>query len=125
VNMRKYQVFIILTMFILMVTGIRLVWVFWNAPEDQPTASQGVMDLRGWDLDRSKPMVLKGQWEFYPNVFLMRDAESWDVQPSFLDVPGPWESSLEYGSYRLRMMLDAESDQVYSIRLPNTATSSE
>jgi hypothetical protein len=35
-----------------------------------PQAIQGVLVLRNWDINRDRPVELKGEWEFYWKEFV-------------------------------------------------------
>lgn len=78
---------------------------------EKPTAVQGVMDLRDWDID-SAPIRLIGQWEFYPGVFLDPDDTPDRRSAMLLDVPGVWKpeeaggpGQKGAGTYRLRILM--------------------
>lgn len=78
-------------------------------------AVNGVLDLRGIDLETSPPFYLDGEWHFYPNQFIsFQDLQSEDIPCRTLQVPGDWGSvmnpdsgsSYGYGTYRLRILID-------------------
>lgn len=105
----------IIVLFIGVLLGLRLAWSEVFPTLDHPRAVNGVLDLRGFDLENSPSMFLDGQWHFYPEKLL----SSHDIQSeeaSFRDilVPGDWgsvlnddsSSSYGYGTYRLRILID-------------------
>lgn len=116
----------------LAITGLRLIWLqYLNSFNyiDKPVAVQGVLDLRGWQFTDRHTLRLDGEWEFYPSQFIMDDSE----KPQHLQVPSEWkdafassvregdEHSFRYGTYRLTILLDADQNQSFSIRLKNTS----
>lgn len=133
--MTKRKVFIILICFLISLTLLRLGWIFfYNAP-NQPKAVQGVLDLRNWDISSSRPISLDGEWEFYPNEFLLHEKTDQDSSESgdFIQVPGNWKSHFPkeqktaegYGSYRLRILINPDQRQTYSLHLSHIQTSFE
>lgn len=112
----------------------------------RPMASQGVMDLSGWDYTRTDVVMLNGQWEFYwdqllepqdlladqNNLGQLRQNQNNMVQPDFYaDVPSLWNQyQLEgihlpghgYATYRLHVITDLPPGTHLGIR-PNTFSS--
>jgi len=75
----------------------------------------GVLDLRGIDLETSPPFSLNGNWEFYPHEFIYnQDTEQEEKSVHTIEVPGDWSSELHeksassygYGTYRLRILIE-------------------
>ena len=52
-----------------------LVWEAGNG-KSMPLASQGVIDLSGWDMEKDGPVRLDGEWDFYWNQLLGPDSFS-------------------------------------------------
>ncbi|WP_245856191.1 hybrid sensor histidine kinase/response regulator [Paenibacillus rigui] len=82
---------------------------------DSPRPVNGVLDLRGKDLEKSPSFFLDGEWQFAPGKFISRQSlpsEEEQFQP--IQVPGDWGnvlhqdsgSSYGYGTYRLRILTD-------------------
>lgn len=61
----KHLTLIMLYMSLLL--GMHTVWQQIFAFPQQPTASRGELDLRGWNLKNAHSLVLDGEWAFYPN----------------------------------------------------------
>ncbi|WP_245809697.1 hybrid sensor histidine kinase/response regulator [Cohnella massiliensis] len=132
----KWKTLAILGLFLILLAGLRLIWIGWFHHEDQPHAANGLLDLRNWDAGAGRTVTLDGEWEFYPHVWLMDGddptAASDQGQPSAIQVPGAWNASLRpgeetpygYGSYRLRILVDPESEATYSIRIPSVRSAS-
>lgn len=127
----KKRVFAITLLFIVLITGIRLIWLNPGRASEQPHASQGVLDLRGVSLSRT--VLLEGQWAFYPERFLMREeAAASRTEEVLLHVPGSWKGYLAdpkrttgYGSYRLLIRLGDPAERQLALAMPSTATASE
>jgi two-component system sensor histidine kinase ChiS len=128
-------ILMIIGSFLLALTCLRLVWIMALAPTGQPQAASGVLDLRNWDFTSSRTVSLNGEWEFYPQQFLMDKNDSTSVaqkNKSMIAVPGKWNAYMQdaqktfgYGTYRLRILVDSNQGQLYGIRIPNIASSSE
>lgn len=135
--MTKTKVSLILLLFLILITALRLVWIEWQKTPPQPHAVQGQLDLRDWDFGSNRSVSLKGQWEFYPHELIMQE----DTGPSpaanraaagFIDVPQSWGNALSpsdgspigYGSYRLHIKVKPDEEQRYSIRITNIPTAS-
>ncbi len=91
--------------------------------------------MRGWDFAHSHSIPLKGEWQFYPNVFLSHyDNEQAISEASrLIQVPGDWrgafspasEHSYGYGTYRLRILVDPAPKQVYGFWIKQIEASSQ
>ncbi|UNK17567.1 ATP-binding protein [Paenibacillus sp. N3/727] len=134
--MTKRKVFITLALFLVSLTLLRIGWLsFYNTP-DHPKAVQGKLDLRDWDISSNRPISLDGEWEFYPNRFLLHEETHHNISTQDTDliqVPGNWKAKLStdhktaegYGSYRLRILVNPDKHQTYSLYLSNIQTSFE
>lgn len=94
---------------------MRSVWSELFHTVDEHRAVNGVLDLRGVDLDQSPVMYLNGEWELYPDELLtQQDIVKRNGGAKSVQVPGDWgsaqnqeqESSYGYGTYRLRILTD-------------------
>ncbi|MDD9271769.1 ATP-binding protein [Paenibacillus sp. GCM10023248] len=111
--------------FILVLTGIRLTVLSFQKPIDHPHVANGILDLRGWTIPKDKTISLNGEWEFFPNQFVVPGKETGSPLPetTYIKVPGPWEhffpadgdSSFLYGTYRMRILIDDRVDQTFKI----------
>ncbi|MEK3918113.1 hybrid sensor histidine kinase/response regulator [Paenibacillus sp. FSL K6-2393] len=113
VDRYKY-LFIMLIIFGVLI-GMRSVWSELFHTVDEHRAVNGVLDLRGVDLDQSPVMYLNGEWELYPDELLtQQDIVKRNGGAKSVQVPGDWgsaqnqeqESSYGYGTYRLRILTD-------------------
>ena len=132
----KRKTLIIVCLFLLVLTGLRILWISTFQSAEQPYAVNGQLDLRNWNAAEGQVIVLDGQWEFYPQIWLMDPAHSQQADkasPPMIQVPGGWNSLLQpgketpygYGSYRLTILVNPNHDLTYSIRIPSIRSSSE
>ena len=117
-------------LFLLVLTGARLLWIDYHLPSDQPLAVGGVLDLRGRDLPPDRTIALAGEWEFFPSRF---DIPPSDEAGAPIRVPGVWDASfddareeapIDYGVYRLRILLDDDLQAPLAIRVRDVKSSS-
>jgi two-component system sensor histidine kinase ChiS len=134
--MTKRKIFSTIGCFLLILTVIRIIWILLQNTPDHLQANKGVLDLRNWDFTNNRTLSLDGQWEFYPHVLLQQSNNGNHFIPEdkvVIEVPGTWNSALDtdknptfgYGSYRLRLLIHPDKDQLFSIRMPSIASSSE
>lgn len=120
---------IIIVLFVLVITGIRLTWLSFLRTGDHPQAVHGVLDLRGWELPANHTIPLNGEWEFYPDELISPGSAAGNGLPAapaktYIPVPGAWNSffpadhtgSYYYGSYRLQILLDDAADTSFELR---------
>lgn len=96
-----------------------------------PKAIEGVLDLRNLNLQQTSSIPLNGVWEFLPNQLATSDEmDRMADQITMVQVPGDWreafhqsDSSLGYGTYRLRILVDPLESPV-SLWLQNIEASS-
>lgn len=136
--MPKSKLLLILAIFLILLTGIRLIWLHYQQGPLQPLAEKGILDLRNADVTADYVFTLKGEWEFYPNQFIMNNNTKLTAptgQSKYIQVPGNWKShfanddsnndAFGYGSYRLRILTPRADSHTYSLRIKSIATSSE
>ncbi|WP_232697979.1 ATP-binding protein [Brevibacillus daliensis] len=134
--MIKRKVLLVTCLLILILTSIRILWISFLSPSDQPYAVQGVLDLQNWDIATERAISLNGDWEFYPNA-LLKESDAGTIpfinKSEIVQVPGNWknyisprqDSAFGYGSYRLRILVTPGHEQSYGIRVTNIPSSSE
>ncbi|MEK3792199.1 ATP-binding protein [Paenibacillus sp. FSL R7-0204] len=107
------------------------VWQQIFALPEQPSADAGVLDLRGWTFKSAHSFVLDGTWDFYPNRLVsesdIRSGAAGAVVP--VEVPGNWKdylsgSSLGYGTFALRILVDQPLDEPYTLWVQQIQASS-
>lgn len=133
--MKKGKLMAMIVLFVVVLTSGRMMWIDLFMSDEPILAVNGELDLRTWDASSNRTTTLDGQWEFYPNVFLMDgDTEQLRLENAMniIQVPGNWSASLPednsepfgYGSYRLRLLVDPNDHITYSIRIPSVRSSS-
>lgn len=123
--------------FVISILTIRLLWSqFLNTLDyaNPPTAQDGILDLRHFSFNQRQTLELNGEWEFYPETFLFTDdgtVNNVAVPSERVMVPGAWNelfhgnpSSFRYGTYRLRILLDEETEQTFGIRVSRIGNAS-
>lgn len=125
-------------LFLIILTGARLLWFASFNHTDQPYAVDGQLDLRQWTKWNEQSIGLDGDWEFYANSWLIdgenneQSERSKQLIPELILVPGGWNSYLEkgkptpygYGSYRLKILLDPDQDLTYRLRITSVRSAS-
>ncbi len=99
-----------------------------------PRAFNGVMDLRSYDMERSEPVRLDGEWEFYWRQILepasFRTGNS-GAPGEFFTVPGVWNNRPAgdtiidgdgYATFRLTVLTDGRGG-IRTLKIPVMATS--
>ncbi|MFC6231175.1 ATP-binding protein [Paenibacillus allorhizosphaerae] len=136
--MSKYKMVLVMALFLIAMIGIRIAWTVFHTTPPHPQAEKGILDLRNQGLPADRAINLNGQWEFFPSRFVLTapDKATDPVFPSedplYVQVPGRWngdavkesESSLHYGTYRLRILTDSGSPQEYRIRMNSIKSAS-
>lgn len=114
-----------------------MVWMVLLPHQEQVSITNGQLDLRHWKADDGGVLLLDGEWEFYPSLWLLdgsrRQRVSAEIEPKLISVPGGWNEALHseeptpygYASYRLRIKVNPKQNVNYSIRVPSVRTSSE
>ncbi|NOU95322.1 response regulator [Paenibacillus sp. LMG 31456] len=109
----KYVATILLFLSILL--GLRWAWLEIFSAADHPNAVSGILDIRGMDLRKTSSFPLDGEWQFYPGKLVAhQDLQNTEEQSRYIQVPGDWSSvlskdsgsSIGYGTYRLRILVD-------------------
>src|SRR5690625_4512365 len=134
--MKKRYVFFIIILFILILSVARLFWMdlFQNSHEVE--IQKGELDLSLWQDNDDEILLLDGEWEFYPQLLLMNEqsSESTNEKYKLVQIPSMWNSYIDeehvnhpygFGSYRLRLFVDSQNEENYSLYIPSIRSSSE
>ncbi|WP_435367905.1 ATP-binding protein [Paenibacillus lutimineralis] len=134
--MKKSYIILLLVSILVVLTGLRILWMETFHVPKQASIYNGQSDLRNWNAEDGSILLLDGEWEFYPSQWLIdgsRQQLLGDNAPRHIQVPGGWSEALHadkpspygYGSYRLRLYVDPAKHLNYSIRVPSVRTASE
>lgn len=126
--MSTKRVFLISAIFLGVLTVFRLIWLSLFAMPEHPTATEGTLDLRDWEPIHDNVIELEGEWEFFPNSFLMNEENT--TEPTYVQVPHKDADFIDsspygYGSYRLRVFIDPTISETYGLQLRDVVSSSE
>lgn len=125
----KRRLFFILTVFLLVLLGLRMLWYNFRVPPPHPPIQHGTLDLRDWNFNANRAIHLNGEWAFYPGRLMDSGVpdDSWESNKAWIQVPGKWNSHLKsefgYGTYRLRVLV-SDTDQLYGLRMLSAFSSS-
>jgi len=119
------KTFLILTVFLIFITGLRLTVLHFEKTIKHPIAKKGTLDLRGWEFPKSSTITLDGEWEFYPYNMITTEKSSALTKKRYLQVPGKWDkafpaddkNSFKYGTYRLQILLDKNIQHHLELRI--------
>ncbi len=123
-----------MSIFLVTVTIFRLLWLDLYMVPAHPNPSQGNLDLRSWEPISEHAISLDGEWEFFPNTFLIQDKVNLDMtnrEKRFVQVPDNWKGSSHttnaygYGSYRLQIQVDPDKGKTYGLRILDISSASE
>mgnify|MGYP000858967149 FL=1 len=91
-----------------------------------PRAEKGYLYCSS--IDNRRPVMLNGEWEFYPNTFLFPSDFNYDGSektgrtPEYVIVPNPAEDTYGYGTYRLRFKFISRS-QLFALKITDISSS--
>jgi serine phosphatase RsbU (regulator of sigma subunit) len=101
--------------------------------EEAPRIEDGILDLRGGQLDKVGEVSFSGEWEFYWKQFLSHKDFQDSIPPApktLIKVPAVWNSitidgeklpQKGFGTYRIRVLLDTVSEPL-AIRFGSIST---
>jgi len=117
---------------VIVLTGMRLLWVQAFLMPEQRHIVNGELDLRDAAISDRDVLALDGTWMFYPYSLLMDgNPPANDGRP--LKVPGGWNDVMQpdrptpngYGSYRLRILTDPGDTTTYALHVSSIRSASE
>lgn len=91
-----------------------------------PVAVKGVLSCSS--IDNRSPVALRGEWEYYDNVFLYPSDFSYDAgakngrKPDYVHVPGELPNAYGYGTYRLVFTCISRS-QLFAVKTTDIRSS--
>ncbi|WP_411953816.1 ATP-binding protein [Alkalibacillus sp. S2W] len=122
------QLILYIVLFVSILSVCRFAWVMlFDDNLERPEIQDGVIDLRESDSINEGTIELDGKWLFSPNqLFTVGSQVSNESQ--HITVPHDWSedgSSYNYGTYHLKVLVNAELTDTYSIKVPSARTASE
>ncbi|WP_342666553.1 hypothetical protein [Paenibacillus stellifer] len=72
INKTAIKYISVIVLFVGLLIGLRWTWSELFPVSKQPLAVNGVLDLRGRDLEKSPSFSLDGEWQFYPESLVSR-----------------------------------------------------
>ncbi|KTD87475.1 ATP-binding protein [Paenibacillus etheri] len=133
-NKIKLSHMLYIIVFIGLLIVVRWGWHNHFSFSNPPTVKQGVLDLRGLDIESLSSFPLDGEWEFYPEQWVNATNINHATKGQRLQVPGNWtakfnptdqEKAYGYGTYHLRILLDQPLSEPLSFWFQSVYTASE
>src|SRR5690625_993005 len=130
----KTRYFIISSIiFLLIITGFRLLWMKQFTQSADENVLQGEVDLRDINILEKGILLLDGEWEFYPNQLIIDEGKSTKGETNYAKVPDGWNEHFSekkfaahgFGSYRLKLLVDPAIESNFSIFFPSIRSASE
>ncbi|MBN2898466.1 MAG: diguanylate cyclase [Clostridia bacterium] len=89
-------------------------------------ASQGLLDLTTWDVERDGMVSLDGEWALYPNRFLTPEEckdETYTSEAQYIEVPNSYKTTVSgrqlpmygYGTMRLVIQMPEDAQGQYGL----------
>ncbi|MEH6944542.1 hybrid sensor histidine kinase/response regulator [Bacillus sp. JJ722] len=123
--MNKKKLIFISGMFLIVLTCMHVAWNFYFANEKIEPFKDGVLDLREQKFSDNKTILLKGEWQFAPNHFFLPNKDkAEDIKWKKVDSTKV-HSPNGFGSYRLRILLNPDNQQEYSLSIKSILTASK
>ncbi|WP_141501529.1 ATP-binding protein [Paenibacillus luteus] len=124
---------IYLVLFILILVSVRWSWHDWLSLSNPPTVKQGLLDLRGIDLENQQSFPMDGDWLFYPGQWIGSTNSGDASDGQMLQVPGNWNAAFNpaqknaygYGTYYVKILLDRPLSEPLSIWFQSIYTASQ
>jgi two-component system sensor histidine kinase ChiS len=134
--MTTRKIWVITTLFLVVLTGFRFMWLQYNSTTHNPAAIKGVLDLRNWEALTDHSLLLDGEWEFYPSTLRFQNGAfppNSHSPSQWIQVPGNWKfddlpydnDKYGFGTYRLRILVDPDKGESYGIHISSIKSSSE
>lgn len=123
----KKIVFIILLLLVVL-TGMRMIWIqIFDIPK-QPRVVEGVLDLREWSHLENHAVSLSGDWAYFPQKLLGEDTSHNRAEMQFEKIVGVAKHTgdkKKYGSYHLKIYTNADKETQFSITIPKVYNSAK
>lgn len=93
-----------------------------------PKTEKGILDLRSWEFQKSEPIALSGEWEFYWNRLIYpNEFDSSKIEPVYREFPKLWKKDVVAGdticangfaTQRVRVVLNSVTPEL-AISVPH------
>lgn len=134
--MKMRYILLSIVLFLLILTGARLLWIELLYHDAEVTIEKGYVDLTDWDKSKEKVLILNGEWELYPSQWLYNEDGHVNKQlntANYVPVPGNWSTALTpettnsfgYGTYRLQIRVNENEPTNYSLSIASIRSASE
>lgn len=81
-----------------LVLGFVMLFCGVSLAQEVPKAEKGVLDLRDWQFQKSQPISLAGEWEFYwERILYPTDFDSLFIPASYREFPKLWKGDIVDG----------------------------
>lgn len=122
---KKFTILLISGLFFCFLTFLHFTWMNFTNISKGVDVKQGTVDLRSIDTSHNFIVKLQNEWEFYPNVLLASEnVQSVEQNKVYTNQPESWDQyfknneKVRYGSYRLKILKEHTSPQMYGITIP-------
>ncbi|WP_230875089.1 ATP-binding protein [Lysinibacillus cavernae] len=122
---KNFTIFLIAALFFCFLSLIRFTWMNFTNISEGVAATQGTVDLTNIDTSHNFKIKLQKEWELYPNIFLASESvTSFEQKKIYTNQPESWDQYFQnnngnhYGSYRLKILKEHTSPQMYGITIP-------
>jgi len=117
---------------LLILTSLRIGWIIYYKEPPHSYAEGGIIDLSNTVFNDNQSISLDGEWAFYPNQFIKPSTQTseTDYEKHFISTPGNWSTDVKddipvnYGTYRVKILLPNHNDQLYGIRIQDISSAS-
>ena len=131
--MKKRYILILIALILIILSLGRLKWMNDSNTIQNVEIQNGDLDLRNWTRYNDELLVLDGEWEFYPNQFLYGEYAQTLDEKTYIQVPNAWNDKLSseeetpfgYGTYRLRIHVDPETEVNFGVYVSSVRSASE
>ena len=127
--MKKRYFIISIIIFLLVLSGLRIKWMGQFQQSSNMQVISGELDLREWDANNKEVLLLDGEWEFFPNEWLIENNSEEFETNKYVNVPKGWNehfpNAYGYGTYRMKLLVDPNVQSNYSLFFPSIRSASE
>src|SRR5690625_2478648 len=88
--MKKRYFIISIIIFLLVLSGLRIKWMGQFQQSSNMQVISGELDLREWDANNKEVLLLDGEWEFFPNEWLIENNSEEFETNKYVNVPKGW-----------------------------------